>query len=320
MSYNQKDYIQQAMDCILAQETDFPYEIVVGDDGSTDGTRSIALDYQDKFPTMIRVLPKGPNQKVLKNFRDTVKACQGKYVAVCHSDDFWHDPKKLQKEVEFLENNPDYGAVHTDAHFLLTSNNALIENYNARYQPQVPDGDIFEALIAYRFFINTLTVCFRKSLFDEHVDIDRYVAAGFTYEDLPTWLELAAHTKFKYMPDSTATYRIMQESISRSNDPVKRLNFLKNHYLIKKYFIQRYNVRPEIEQEFELNYHKKKFQMAFKWRYYPDVAESYDYLRKHDHVSVKMTAQKVALQFPAVLTAVKKVKSMYVPNASASRI
>ncbi|MEI9809889.1 MAG: glycosyltransferase [Bacteroidota bacterium] len=258
MSYNQEAYIHQAMDCILAQKTNYTFEVVIGDDGSTDSTRAIALDYQAKYPGMVRVLPQEPNKKVLRNFRDTVKACKGKYIAVCHSDDYWHNPEKLEKEISFLENNPEYGVVHTDAHFLLTSNNATIENFNAKNQPNVFDGHIFEALIAGRFFINTLTVCFKKSLFDEFVDIEDYLKAGFIYEDLPTWLELSVRTKFKYLPDSTATYRIMQESISRSKDPVKRLNFLKNHYVIKKYFIKKYNVSKEVEAEFEVMYHKKK--------------------------------------------------------------
>ncbi|HLG40999.1 MAG TPA: glycosyltransferase [Chitinophagaceae bacterium] len=320
MSYNQKDYIRQAMDCILAQQCDYSFEVIVGDDGSVDGTREIALEYQEKHPGIVKVLPKGPNQKVLKNFRDTVKACKGKYVAVCHSDDFWHDPLKLQKQISFLENNPEYGVVHTDAHFLLTSNNALIEDYNSKNQTNVFDGDIFEALIAYRFFLNTLTVIFKKSLFDEHVDIDKYIQAGFTYEDLPTWLELAAHTKFKYLPDSTATYRIMQESISRSKDPVKRLNFLKNHYLIKKYFIRKYNVRKEIEQEFEVNYHMKKFQMAFKWRHYPDVAESFSFLKEQQKANTKMQFQKWSLRYPFLLSTLKKFKKLYIPKTSVSQI
>ena len=320
MSYNQKDYIRQSMECILAQKCTYPFEVVIGDDGSTDGTRDIALEYQAKYPSLVRVLPKGPNQKVLKNFRDTVKACKGKYVAVCHSDDFWHDTLKLQKQISFMEANPEYGLVHTDAHFLLTSNNALIEDYNSKNQTNVLDGDIFEALIAYRFFLNTLTVCFKKSLFNEHVDINKYIDAGFTYEDLPTWLEIAAHTKCKYLPDSTATYRIMAESISRSKDPVKRLNFLKNHYVIKKYFIKKYNVRKEIDQEFEINYHLKKFQMAFKWRHYPDVADSFDFLKEHNKTTMKMQLQKWSLKFPGLLSTFKKLKQLYIPKTSVSQI
>jgi len=278
------------------------------------------LEYQEKYPGIVWVLPKGPNQKVLRNFRDTVRACKGKYIAVCHCDDFWHNPVKLEMQIGFLENNPEYGVVHTDAHFLLTSNGTIIENFNAKNQANVFDGDIFEALMANRFFINTLTVCFKKSLFDEFVDIDKYIEAGFTYEDLPTWLELAAHTKFKYLPESTATYRIMQESISRSKDPVKRLNFLKNHYVIKKYFIKKYNVNEEIEQEFELRYHKKKFDMAFKWCVYSDAADSFSFLKEKQKANTKLRLQKMLIRYPFLHSALKKLKKLYVPKTAVSQI
>ena len=320
MSYNQEAYIRQAMDCILAQKTRYTFEVVVGDDGSTDGTRTIALEYQEKFPGIVRVLPKEPNKKVLGNFRDTVKACKGKYVAVCHSDDYWHNPMKLEMQIGFLENNPEYGVVHTDAHFLLTSNGAIIENYNSKNQPSVFDGKIFEALITNKFFLNTLTVCFKKSLFDEYVDINEYIKAGFTYEDLPTWLELSIRTNFKYLPESTATYRIMQESISRSKDLTKRFGFLKNHYVIKKYFIKKYNVSREIEEAFELMYHRKKFAMAFKWRSYPEAVDSFSFLKQKKEVSVKLWMQKTFLRYPFLHTALRNVKKIYVPKTAASQI
>ncbi|MDP4263348.1 MAG: glycosyltransferase [Bacteroidota bacterium] len=320
MSYNQKDYIRQAMECILNQKCSYTFEVVVGDDGSADGTRDIALEYQEKYPGIVRVLPKEPNKKVLGNFRDTVRACKGKYVAVCHSDDYWHNPVKLQRQISFLENNPEYGVVHSDAHFLLTSNGMLIEDFNAKNQPGVFDGNIFEALIANRFFINTLTVVFKKSLFDEFVDIDEYIRAGFIYEDLPTWLELSVRTNFKYLPESLATYRIMQESISRSRDVTKRIGFLKNHYVIKKYFIKKYNVSKEIEEEFEISYHKKKFDMAFKWSSYPEAVESFSFLKEKQKADMKRRLQKLFLRYPFLYTTFKKIKRLYVPRTSVSQI
>jgi glycosyltransferase involved in cell wall biosynthesis len=320
MSYNQKDYIRQAMECILAQKCSYTFEVVVGDDGSTDGTRDIALEYQEKYPGIVRVLPKEPNKKVLGNFRDTVNACRGKYVAVCHSDDYWHNPVKLQRQISFLEENPEYGVVHSDAHFLLTSNGTIIEDYNVKNQPDVFDGDIFEALIVNKFFLNTLTVCFTKSLFDKYVNINEYLKADFIYEDLPTWLELAAHTKFKYLPESLATYRIMQESISRSRDLTKRFGFLKNHYVIKKYFIKKYNVSKAIEEEFEIMYHKKKFGMAFKWGSYTEAVDSFSFLKEKGETSVKLRMQKMFIRYPFLRSSLKKVKKLYVPKTAASQI
>jgi len=318
MCYNQKEYIPQAITCILEQACDFEFEIIVGDDGSKDGSRALFLEYQEKYPDKIRLVAEGPNKGVLGNWRDAVALCRGKYVAVCHCDDYWHDPRKLQKQVAFMENNPEYGLVHTDAHYLLTASGAVIHNYNAKHQPVVKDGDVFNDMIIGKFFLSTLTVCFRKELFDKYVDINEYIRAGFIYEDLPTWLELARHTKFKYLPDSTATYRIMQNSISRPQDLTKRFGFLKNHFVIKNYFINKYNVSDELKVQFEIMYHKKKFNMAYKWSSYAEAVESFAYLKRKRQVSTKMKLQKMVLKFPGLHSTIKKIKNIYTPKTAVS--
>lgn len=318
MCYNQREYIPQAITCILDQECDFPFEIVVGDDGSKDGSRQLFLEYQEKYPGKIRLVPEGPNKGVLGNWRDAVALCRGKYVAVCHCDDFWHDRRKLQKQVSFMEANPAYGLVHTDAHYLLTASGALIEDYNAKNQPAIRDGEVFEDLIASRFYLSTLTVCFRKELFDKYVDINEYIKAGFIYEDLPTWLELSRHTLFKYLPESTATYRIMQNSISRPQDLTKRFGFLKNHYVIKDYFIRKYNVSEELKSKFEIMYHTRKFNMAYKWCSMVEAMDSFDYLRQKNQVNTKMKLQKFVLRFPLLHSTIKKIKNIYTPKTAVS--
>lgn len=316
MCYNQREYIPQAISCILAQECDFPFEIVIGDDGSKDGSRELFLEYQAKHPEKIRMVPEGPNKGVLGNWRDAVALCKGKYVAVCHCDDYWHDTKKLQKQVGFMEKNPEYGLVHTDAHYLLTATGAMIEDYNSKNQHNIKDGEVFEDLIAGKFYLSTLTVCFRKDLFDCYVDINKYIDAGFIYEDLPTWLELSRHTKFKYLPESTATYRIMQNSISRPQDLTKRFGFLKNHFVIKNYFIKKYNVSKELRSAFEVMYHTKKFNMAYKWCSYTEAVDSFDYLKRANQVSTKMKLQKLVLRYPTLHSTIRKFKNLYTPKAA----
>ncbi len=318
MCYNQKEYIPQAITCIMEQQCDYPFEIVVGDDGSKDGSRQLFLEYQAKHPGLIRLVAEGPNKGVLGNWRDAVALCKGKYVAVCHCDDYWHDPLKLQKQVSFMEQNPEYGLVHTDSHYLLTSTGTIVENFNAKNQPNIKDGFVFEDLIESRFFLSTLTVCFRKELFDKHVRINDYIKAGFIYEDLPTWLEISRHTKFKYLPDSTATYRIMQNSISRPQDLTKRFGFLKNHYVIKNYFIKKYNVTEELKTKFEIMYHMKKFNMAYKWCSYQEASDSFDYLKGKNQLNTKMKIQKMVLRFPMLHSTIKRIKNLYTPKTAVS--
>ncbi len=115
-TYQQKDFIRECLDSILVQETDFDFEILIGDDGSTDGTREICLDYAEKYPEKIRLfLHHRENQiKVMgeptSNFNAFYNffSAKGNYIAFCEGDDIWIDPLKLQKEVDFLESNSEF--------------------------------------------------------------------------------------------------------------------------------------------------------------------------------------------------------------------
>ncbi len=106
--YNQEKYISQAIEGVLMQKTNFPIQLVIGEDCSTDGTWAICRDYADKNPDRIKLLPSVKNLGPMNNFIRTLDACDGKYIAICEGDDYWTDPAKLHKQVGFLEINSDY--------------------------------------------------------------------------------------------------------------------------------------------------------------------------------------------------------------------
>lgn len=108
MTYNHEKFIAQALDSILMQEVNFDYEIVIGEDYSQDNTREILLKYQAKYPDKIKLLLHEKNIGAMGNQIACMKACTGKYIAMLEGDDYWTDPHKLQKQVDFLENNPGY--------------------------------------------------------------------------------------------------------------------------------------------------------------------------------------------------------------------
>ncbi|WP_179351887.1 glycosyltransferase [Winogradskyella vidalii] len=117
MVYNNEPYIREAIESILMQQTNFKVEIVVGDDFSTDNTLDIIKSYCDTENIHINILDRpigGDYWKVrqklgrLYNFKNIVDNCQGKYIALCDGDDYWTDPLKLQKQVDFLEGNLEY--------------------------------------------------------------------------------------------------------------------------------------------------------------------------------------------------------------------
>ena len=108
MTYNHAPYIAQALDSALAQQTNFPFEIIIGEDCSTDGTRAIVTDYVQRYPVRIRALLHETNVGASRNQVHVLEACTGEYIALLEGDDFWIDPHKLQKQVDFLDGNPDY--------------------------------------------------------------------------------------------------------------------------------------------------------------------------------------------------------------------
>ncbi len=108
ITYNHERFIAQAIASVLMQQTTFRYEIVIGEDCSTDGTRAIIEQFQQQHPDRIRVLRRDRNLGMVKNFADTYAACRGKYIAMLEGDDFWTDPHKLHTMVSFLHDNPQY--------------------------------------------------------------------------------------------------------------------------------------------------------------------------------------------------------------------
>ena len=105
ITYNHEPHIAQAIEGVLMQETDFPIELVIGEDCSTDRTREIVLEYQKKYPDLIRVIISEKNVGARKNGDRTSKLLRGKYVAFCEGDDYWIDPIKIKMQATFLEDN-----------------------------------------------------------------------------------------------------------------------------------------------------------------------------------------------------------------------
>lgn len=108
ISYNHEKYIRQAFESFVMQKTDFKFEVVVGDDCSTDGTQAIIDEYINRYPELFRQVRRTKNVGVQKNFIETMQAADGEYLAICECDDFWTDSQKLQRQAEFLDNNPSY--------------------------------------------------------------------------------------------------------------------------------------------------------------------------------------------------------------------
>lgn len=107
-TYNHVEFISKTLDGFVMQKTNFKYEVLIGDDLSTDGTEKIIQQYRSKYPDIIKIIPRTENLGPVRNLMDLTKYIKGKYVAICEGDDYWTDEYKLQKQVDFLEKNSDY--------------------------------------------------------------------------------------------------------------------------------------------------------------------------------------------------------------------
>lgn len=111
--YNHGRFLAQALDSVLMQQVNFDYELIVGEDHSPDNSGEVLKSYEEKFGASLVPLYREKNLGVLRNMEDCLNRCRGKYIAFLEGDDFWTDPCKLQKQVEFLESHPEYAAVYT---------------------------------------------------------------------------------------------------------------------------------------------------------------------------------------------------------------
>jgi glycosyltransferase involved in cell wall biosynthesis len=138
ITYNHIDYISQCIEGVLIQKTNFDFEIVIGDDLSTDGTREIVIQYAQKYPDLIRLnlrKERGIGIPGKENFVSTLSMCKGEYVAFCDGDDYWTDPYKLQKQVDFLEANSEY-VIHSAVARVLRDDKITEEYIGTEIKPK----------------------------------------------------------------------------------------------------------------------------------------------------------------------------------------
>jgi glycosyltransferase involved in cell wall biosynthesis len=218
ITYNQEKYLPKAIDSALQQETDFPFEIVIGEDCSSDQTREICLRYQREHPDKIRLILHEQNIGLVRNFWLTLQACRGQYVAQLEGDDLWTDPFKLQKQVNLLESRPECSfCYHLFDH--VDGNGSLLgETKQPRKPEELPaDCDTRMVIDAKWSPLQTLTLLFRRNAFSE--------MPGWIYSlpifDWPLHFYLTRSGKGAFLNENMAAYRNHDEGVWSGADHVK---------------------------------------------------------------------------------------------------
>ncbi len=230
ITYNHAPYIAQAIEGVLSQKTDFSYELVIGEDCSTDGTREIVLRYAEAHPDIIRVMTSESNVGMRANGRRTTQACRGKYIAWCEGDDYWHRDDKLQLQVAYLEAGDDCTLVHSDCDFYVQSTARRFPSWDTRRGLAPPETPTVAALLKGEYAIRTCTACARLETVRDLLESDSetYGSVRFLMGDTQLWAGLISRGKTRYIPESLATYRVLAESASRSGSHVRQQRFYRS--------------------------------------------------------------------------------------------
>lgn len=157
-TYRHERFIKQAIEGVMMQETDFDIELVIGEDFSDDGTRTICENLATRYGPRIRLLPSDRSYGQSQNLSRIITACTGKYIAMCEGDDYWIDPDKLQKQVTFLETHP--------AHVMCFHLVDTVDQEGCPLEQPENDGQVreYHGLEFFQTFVPTLSILFRSCL------------------------------------------------------------------------------------------------------------------------------------------------------------
>lgn len=206
-TYNHGPYIRQALDGVLAQELPFEWEVLIGEDDSTDGTRAIVREYADRHPDRVRVIfrdaPAGRLDAGRGNFLNTLTAARGRYVALLDGDDYWTSPHKLRKQVELLDRHAEYSGCFHNVRVLRDANPEADERYHAAPLPERLDFGHLAG--AARNMIPTCSVVYRNDLLGKLPD---------WFHDVPVFGDWTLHLlnaergPFGYIDEVLGVYRV----------------------------------------------------------------------------------------------------------------
>lgn len=197
-TYNHERYIGQAMDSVLAQQTNFPWEQIIGEDCSTDGTRPIVQDYQRRYPDQIKPILREHNVGRRQNFLEAFALCQGDYIAILEGDDYWTSPLKLQRQVDFLDAHPDHAICF---HAVEARDESGVQ---APKEVRATRGRYTLEDLLEQNIIPTCSVLFRNRLFASFPDWYLAAPAG----DWPLHVLNAHYGAIGYIDELMAVYRI----------------------------------------------------------------------------------------------------------------
>ncbi len=239
ITYNQARFIEQAVESVLSQRTNFDFEVVIGEDCSTDNTRAIVRRYAEQHPGRVRALLHDANLGSRRNFVAAYQASRGQYLAVLDGDDYWTSPEKLQRQVDLLDSHPDYSICFHSAMMVW-------EDSSQAPMPHYPPGRkqtyTLEELLTHDF-VTTSTMVVRNRLITEFPAW--YWKAPFG--DWPFLALNAMHGPIGYLDECWSVYRQHGSGVYCALPLEKRIE---RHIELNRLFLEAFDAKyhPALRQ------------------------------------------------------------------------
>lgn len=263
-AYQHSSTIAKCIESILSQKTDFPFEIIIGEDFSTDGTREIVQEYAKKHPKQIRVITSNNNVGSKKNGYRCIKAIRGKYTAICEGDDYWIDEYKLQKQIEFLESNPDYSLSYSKAITYKADNKKFGKEIGKKIQS-------IEHLLRGNK-IPAVTSVYRTENYECFLEFLKANNRTNLTMDYSRCLYLYTKGKFHFLNEVTSVYRISEGSMSNQLHMNNQEAYINQVYEIKQFYSKLFNME---HLDFVGEEHKYKLLLRIAARKFPEYKVKY---------------------------------------------
>jgi glycosyltransferase involved in cell wall biosynthesis len=231
ITYNHVKFIRQAIESVLTQEVSYSWELIIADDFSKDGTRDILLEYKAKYPDRIKLILQEKNVGAAQNWLDLITAPRTQYIAYFEGDDYWTDPLKLQKQVDFLEANPEFVACYHDVMVVDSNGNLLRKSKNSF----VHNRDISSQELIGGRVMSMLSLCFRNVIGEFPEEFYKSPTGDNFLCSL-----LGNYGKGKFLPDvKPSAYRMHSGGAwSLKDDTQKKMTLLRSYFWIWQYYVR----------------------------------------------------------------------------------
>ncbi len=313
--YNQEPYIRRCLDGFVMQKANFHFEAIVHDDASTDGSADIIREYAEKYPDIIKPIFEAENQYSKRDgsLRRIMDAHMcGKYIAYCEGDDYWIDPLKLQKQVDYMEKHANCSLVY--------SKNLCYdqEKQKVLYVYGKQRSSLSERLIG-ECFVGTCTTLLRRKDYLDYLKEINPSSHNWLMGDIPLWLYLGTKGVGYMFNECFATYRILQTSASHSPNIDLSIKRIRNTCDIYLFFAEKYGLKtPVVISKWEGGYWFRVYNTykELNIKLPDDVKKSI--LNYHGN-HFKLYVTKIELRFPwlgKVINFLKRIRMIFLIKTS----